>query len=47
VAANGVRWGSRTALIAGVLHFPELDTNLEVLGFGRTVGMIEDEVDGI
>jgi hypothetical protein len=31
-AANGVRWGSHSALVATVSHFPELKTELEVLG---------------
>jgi hypothetical protein len=26
-------------------HFPELDADLEVLGFRRSTGLIEDEVD--
>jgi hypothetical protein len=34
-AANGVRWGSHPSLVAIVLYFPELKTNLEVLRTGR------------
>jgi hypothetical protein len=30
--ANGVWWGSHFALVATVSHFPELKTELEVLG---------------
>jgi hypothetical protein len=45
--ANGVRWGSRSALVATMLHFPELDTDLEVLVFGRCTRLIEDEVDSL
>jgi hypothetical protein len=45
--ANGVRWGSRSALVAAMLHFPELDTDLEVLVFGRCTRLIEDEVDSL
>jgi hypothetical protein len=37
VAANGFRWGSRSALVAAVLHFRELDADLEVLGSRRNV----------
>jgi hypothetical protein len=35
VAANGVCWGSHSALVATVLHFSELNTKLEVLGSGH------------
>jgi hypothetical protein len=31
-------------LVAAVLHFPELDVELEMLGSGRNVGLTEDEV---
>jgi hypothetical protein len=41
-AANGVRWGSHSALVATVLHFPELDTDLEMLGSGHNAGLTED-----
>jgi hypothetical protein len=44
-AANGVRWGSRSALVATMSHFLELDADLEVLRSGHSVGLIEDEVD--
>jgi hypothetical protein len=47
VAANVVRWGSRSALVATVSHFPELDTDLEVLGSGHSVGLTMDEVDAL
>jgi hypothetical protein len=43
--ANGVRWGSCCALVAVVSHFPELKTELEVLGFGRSADLIEDEAN--
>jgi hypothetical protein len=43
--ANGVHWGSRSALGATVSHFSELDTDLEVLGSGCNTGLIEDEED--
>jgi hypothetical protein len=43
-AANGVQWGSHSALVAAVLNFLELDTDLEVLGFRRNMGLIEDKV---
>jgi hypothetical protein len=47
VAANVVRWGSHSALVATVSHFPELDTDLEVLGSGHSVGLTMDEVDAL
>jgi hypothetical protein len=45
--ANGVCWGSRSTLVATVLHFPELDIDLEVLGSGSNVSLIEGEVDAL
>jgi hypothetical protein len=39
-AANGVRWGSRTALVAIVSHFPELDVE-------HSVRMTKNEVDAL
>jgi hypothetical protein len=47
VAANVVRWGSRSTLVATVSHFPELDTDLEVLGSGHSIGLTMDEVDAL
>jgi hypothetical protein len=47
VAANGVRWGCRSTLVAAVSHCPELDTDLEVLGSGHSMGLTEDEVDAL
>jgi hypothetical protein len=43
--ANGVHWGSRSALVATVSHFPELDINLEVLRSRCNAGLTEDEVE--
>jgi hypothetical protein len=40
-AANGVRWGSHSALVVVVSHFPEL----EVLGSGRNADLTEDKAD--
>jgi hypothetical protein len=45
VAINRVRWGYRFALIAIVSHFSELDADLQVLGYGHSVGLTEDMVD--
>jgi hypothetical protein len=47
VAANGVRWGSCSTLVATVSHFPELDTDLEVLGSRHDAGLIEDDVNAL
>jgi hypothetical protein len=47
VAANGVHWGSRSALVVAVSHFLELDADLEVLGSGHCVGLVDDEVDAL
>jgi hypothetical protein len=37
--------GSRFVLVAAVSHFLELETELEVLGFGHSVDLIEDKLD--
>jgi hypothetical protein len=42
-ATNGVRRGSSSALVAIVSHFSELKTELEVLKFGHSADLIEDE----
>jgi hypothetical protein len=34
-------------LVAAVLHFPELDADLEVLGSKHSAGLIDDEVDAL
>jgi hypothetical protein len=44
-AANGVHWRSRSTLAATVSHIPELKTELDVLRFGHSVDLIEDEAD--
>jgi hypothetical protein len=46
-ATNRVHWGSHSVLVVTVSHFLELDADLEVLGFGGSVGLIDDEVDAI
>jgi hypothetical protein len=46
-AANGVRWGSHSALLAVVSHFLELTTDLEVLGSGHSADLTEDETDAL
>jgi hypothetical protein len=39
---NGVRWGTRSALVAALLHFPELGSELELLGSGRNADLTDD-----
>jgi hypothetical protein len=46
----GRQWGplgSRSALVVVVSHFLELEADLDVLRFGRIVGLIDDEVDAL
>jgi hypothetical protein len=45
--ADRVYWGSHSALVVTISHFPELDADLEVIGSGRSVGLIGDEVDAL
>jgi hypothetical protein len=47
MAANRVRWESRSTLVATVSHFLELDADLEVLGSDHFTGLTEDEVDAL
>jgi hypothetical protein len=46
-ATNRVRWGSRSALVGSVSHFPELKTELEVLGSRCSMDQTEDEADAL
>jgi hypothetical protein len=45
--ANGVQWGTRSALVAILLHFRELEPKLELLGSGRDAYLIEDQADAL
>jgi hypothetical protein len=45
--ANGVHWWSRSALVATVSHFPELKTELEMLGSRHSVDLTDDEADAL
>jgi hypothetical protein len=45
--ANGVHWGTRSALVATLLHFLELEIELELLGSGRDAGLMEVQVDAL
>jgi hypothetical protein len=41
-AANGLPWGTRSALIAALSHFPEMEAELEFLRSGRNMALMED-----
>jgi hypothetical protein len=45
--ANGVRYGTRSALVATLSHFLELQTELELLRSGRIVDLTEDQADAL
>jgi hypothetical protein len=45
--SNGVRWGACSALVAAMSHFPELKIELEVLGFGCSTNLTEDEAGAL
>jgi hypothetical protein len=47
VAANGVHWGTRSALATNLSHFPELRTELELLGSGLNADQIEGQVNAL
>jgi hypothetical protein len=47
VATNGVRWGTRSALVAILSHFPELEPELELLESGRDVDQSNDQADAL
>jgi hypothetical protein len=46
-AANGVRWWTWSALFAALLHFPKLETELEMLGSVGNADLMEDQVDAL
>jgi hypothetical protein len=46
-AANGVHWGTWSALATALLHFPELGAELELLGFERNTDLMEDQMDAL
>jgi hypothetical protein len=46
-AANGVRWGTRLALITTLSHFSELEAKLELLSSDRNVSLMEYQVDAL
>jgi hypothetical protein len=40
--ANGVRWGTRSALVTILSHFPDLEPELELHGFGHDADLSDD-----
>jgi hypothetical protein len=44
---NGVHWGTRSTMAAALSHFPELGTDLELLGSGHNADLTEDQVDAL
>jgi hypothetical protein len=44
---NGVHWGTQSALSTALSHFPELGTDLELIGSRRNVDLTEDQVDAL
>jgi hypothetical protein len=45
--ANGVYWGTRSALVAALSHFQEVETELELLESRRNSGLTDDQVDAL
>jgi hypothetical protein len=46
-AANGVGWGTWSALVATLSHFKEPKTVLELLGSERNVDLTEDQPNAL
>jgi hypothetical protein len=44
-AINGVQWGARLVLTAVLLHFPGLESELELLGFGYNADQMSDDME--
>jgi hypothetical protein len=45
--ANGVSWGTQSALVAALLHFLELKAKLELLGSGQNADLTDDQADAL
>jgi hypothetical protein len=41
---NGFRWGTQSALVSTLSHFPKLETELELLGSERNADLTKDQV---
>jgi hypothetical protein len=46
-ATNGVRWGTRSTLVAALSHFPELEPELELLGSERDADLSDGQTDAL
>jgi hypothetical protein len=44
IAANGVHWGTQSALATALSHFSESGAELELLGSGHNADLTEDQV---
>jgi hypothetical protein len=44
-AINGVHWGPQMVLTAVLSHFPELESELELLGSGYNADLMKDEME--
>jgi hypothetical protein len=44
-AANGVHWGAQLALTTVLLHLPELELELELLGSGYNADLTKDKME--
>jgi hypothetical protein len=45
--ANGVRWGTQSTLVTILSHFPELKSELELLGARRNADMFDNQADAL
>jgi hypothetical protein len=45
--ANGVRWGTRSVLVAALSHISELNPKSELLGSGCNANLTEDQMDAL
>jgi hypothetical protein len=46
-AANVGRWGTQSMLVTALSHFPELESVVELLWFGRNMVWMEDRLDAL
>jgi hypothetical protein len=47
VAANGVHWGTWSALVAALSDFPELEIEMELLESGCNANLTDDQTDAL
>jgi hypothetical protein len=46
-ATNGVHWGTQSVLVASMLHFMKLKSELELLVSGRNADLTDDQADAL